>query len=325
MSRILPLNKRGIPASPVVLGCMGFGGGWNQNPVTADDVKQLHAAVDAALEAGINMIDHADIYTFGKAEETFGKLLKERPELRDQLIVQSKCGIRLYESPERPQRFDFSKEHILRSVDGILSRLGLESLDILLLHRPDPLVEPEDVAEAFNALQQAGKVKNFGVSNMSEGQIRFLRTAVQQPLIVNQIEMSLLKLDWLNAVVHVNQDKGRESCFPEGTIEYCRTENIQLQAWSPLARGLFSGQPLDGQSETVRQTADLVGTLAEQKGTTREAIVLAFLLRHPAGIQPVIGTVNPQRIRACGEAVKVELSREEWYQLYVTSRGDKMP
>jgi predicted oxidoreductase len=321
VSANLPLNKHGFTASQLVLGCMGLGGGWNRNPLTADNLKEAHEAVDAALSVGINMFDHANIYTFGKAEEIFGKVLKERPELRDSMILQSKCGIRFPEVEKGHNRFDFSKEHILYNVDDILARLGVEKIEILLLHRPDPLVEPEEVAEAFAQLKASGKVGSLGVSNMSEGQMKLLRAYLDEPLVANQLELNLLRLDWLNSVVHVNQEAGKLSSFPEGTIEYCRLANVQLQAWSPLARGMFSGNDLSKESETVKETAALVARMAEEKSTTREAIVLAFLLRHPANIQPVIGTVKPERIVACGEVGKVTLTRVEWNDLFATSRG----
>lgn len=325
MDKKTPLQKRGYDASQLVLGCMGLGGGWSGNPVTPELIKQAHEAVDAAQSIGITMFDHADIYARGNAELVFGKVLQERPELRDQIMIQSKCGIRFDEGPGRPGRYDFSKEHITASVEGILTRLNIESLDILLLHRPDPLMEPEEVAEAFLRLKQSGKVQAFGVSNMSAAQIRFLQASIQEPLIVNQLEMSLLKLDWLDNGIHQNQKQGTQVSFPDGTMEFCQTENIQIQAWSPLAKGLFSGKDLEGHSEAVKQTAALVQSMSEEKGTTREAIVLAWLMRHPARIQPVIGTSQAQRIRACGDAAKIELTREEWYSLYVSSRGSKMP
>lgn len=325
MGKTIPLNKYGFSASQLVLGCMGMGGGWNRNPITADNVRQAHEAVDAALSIGINMFDHANIYAYGKAEQVFGQVLKERPELRDSIILQSKCGIRFPDEKWNFTRFDFSQGHILSSVDDILSRLGVDKLDILLLHRPDPLVEPEQVAEAFRKLKAAGKVDRFGVSNMSVGQMKFLQAYIDEPIVANQLELSLLKLDWLDVGVHVNQEAGKLSSFPDGTIEYCRMENVQIQAWSPLARGLYSGGDLSDASAAVQETAALVARMAEERGVTREAIVLAFLLRHPANIQPVIGTVTPERIRACGDASKVHLSHEEWFQLYVTSRGRNMP
>ncbi|MFL1673778.1 aldo/keto reductase [Paenibacillus dendritiformis] len=320
----IPIQQRGLAASRLVLGCMGLGGGWNDEPITEQHLAAAHAAIEAALEAGINMFDHADIYTRGKAEEVFGQVLKERPEWRERIVLQSKCGIRFADNGI-PGRYDFSKEHILRSVDGSLKRLGVEYLDILLFHRPDPLMEPEEVAEAMSALKSAGKVRAFGVSNMSAGQIRLLQAYSKEPFIVNQLEMSLAKIGWLDQGVHVNQNAAKEDIFPEGTLEYCRLENIQIQAWGPLAQGVFSGRDLSDQPASIRETAELVQAMANEKGTTREAIILAWLMRHPAGIQPVIGTANPERIRACGEAVNLTLTREEWYTLYVSSRGRALP
>jgi predicted oxidoreductase len=304
---------------------MGLGGGWNQNPITSEHVKQAHEVVDAALSIGINMFDHADIYTMGKAEKVFGQVLKERKDLRERIFLQSKCGIRFAEGPNVPGRYDFSKQHILNSVDGILGRLGVEYLDFLLLHRPDPLMDPEEVASAIYELKKSGKVRWFGVSNMSAGQIRLLQAYSDEPFIINQLEMSLAKIGWLETGVHVNQEAAKNNVFPEGTLEYCRLENIQLQAWGPLAQGLFSGRSLEGYSEAIQNTARLVGEMAEQKGTTREAIVLSWLMTHPAAIQPVIGTTNPDRIRACADAPNIALTREEWYALYVSSRGKNLP
>ncbi|WII39814.1 aldo/keto reductase [Paenibacillus thiaminolyticus] len=320
----IPIQQRGLAASRLVLGCMGLGGGWNDEPITELHLAAAHGAVEAALEAGINMFDHADIYTRGKAEQVFGQVLKERPELRERIVLQSKCGIRFADNGI-PGRYDFSKEHILRSVDGSLQRLGVEYLDILLFHRPDPLMEPEEVAEAMSALKSAGKVRAFGVSNMSAGQIRLLQAYSKEAFIVNQLEMSLAKIGWLDQGVHVNQNAAKEDIFPEGTLEYCRLENIQIQAWGPLAQGVFSGRDLSDQPASIRETAGLVQAMADEKDTTPEAIILAWLMRHPAGIQPIIGTANPERIRACGEAVNITLTREEWYTLYVSSRGRALP
>jgi predicted oxidoreductase len=304
---------------------MHLGGEWNKEPVSAALVKRSHEVVDAALSIGINMFDHADIYTLGKSEQVFGQVLKERPGLRDRILLQSKCGIRFAEEGGPPGRYDFSKQHILSSVDGILSRLGVEFLDVLLLHRPDPLMDPEEVASAFHLLKTSGKVRRFGVSNMSAGQIKLLRAYWEEPFVANQLEMSLEKIGWLETGVHVNQEAGAHSTFPEGTLEYCRLEHIQIQAWGPLATGLYSGRPLEGQPDKVRRTAELVGRLAEEKRTTREAIVLAWLMTHPAAIQPVIGSTQPARITACADALRLRLTREEWYALYVSSRGTRLP
>ncbi|RXI95565.1 aldo/keto reductase [Anaerobacillus alkaliphilus] len=324
--KYMPLQQRQISTSRLVFGCMGLGGGWNQTPVSEEDILSAERAIDAALSIGITMFDHADIYTFGKAEKVFGEVLKRRPELRDQMVIQSKCGIRFPEG-EIPNRYDFSKEYIVESVDGILTRLGIEQLDILLLHRPDPLMEPEEVAEAFDLLVKAGKVNHFGVSNMNVAQLKLLQNDCSTPLVVNQLEMNLQKLDWLEAGVLVNQAAGTNVNFADGIIEYCRLENVQLQAWSPLAKGIYTGVEVAQPSEAYVKTKQLVEEMAKKKETTLEAIVLGWLMRHPAMIQPVIGTANVDRIQKCEDAVRQaeQMSREEWYALYVASRGQLMP
>ena len=323
---IMPLAQRGITTSRLVLGCMGFGGGWNRNPITQEDVRNAEQAVDATRSIGISMFDHANIYARGKAEEVFGTVLKQKPGLRDEIVIQSKCGIRFGEGSV-PGRFDFSKEHILEAVDASLHRLGIDYLDVQLLHRPDPLVEPDEVAEAFGKLKAAGKVRYFGVSNMSVAQIRFLQRALPDQLAVNQLEMSLSHLDWLNQGIHVNQQAGTSVNFSEGLMEYCQMERIQIQAWGPLAQGRFSGRPVEGEPENIRQTAELVKRMADEKSTTPEAIVLGWLMKHPALIQPVIGTTNTDRILACKDAEQQAqlMTREEWYTLYVSARGQAMP
>lgn len=322
----MPLEKREITNSRLVMGCMGLGGSWDKSPLTENDLYIAEKAVDAALSIGISMFDHADIYKMGKSETVFGKVLKGRPELREKIVLQSKCGIRFPES-DNPGRYDFSRNHILQSVDGILSRLGIDYLDILLLHRPDPLVEPEEVAEAFQTLKQSGKVRNFGVSNMSAAQIKFLQSYTSSPLIVNQLEMSLKRIDWLEQGVLVNQKAGTSINFADGIIEHCRMEDIQIQAWAPMAYGLYSGGSTENASEAELKTKELVQKMASEKNTTAEAIVLGWLMRHPARIQPVVGSSNSERIKKCKDAAAIadSMTREEWYSLYVSSRGVKMP
>lgn len=322
-AKAMPLNARGIPASRLVLGCMPFGGEWDHSPLTEERLKLSEAAVEAALSIGINMFDHADIYTRGKSEEAFGRILKSRSGLREQIVLQSKCGIGL-EDEELPSRFDFSRDHILASVDGSLKRLGTDYLDVLLLHRPDPLMEPEEIAEAFGRLKASGKVRHFGVSNMNVSQIRFIERALSDRLVVNQLEMGLGRLDFVEETVRVNQTRGADVHFSEGLMEFSRTEQIQLQAWGPLAQGKFTGRDVSGEPEPVRKTADMVQRMADEHGTTPEAIVLGWLMKHPALIQPVIGTMNPERIKACADAEvqAARMSRDDWYRLYMTARGD---
>ncbi|MGE8203212.1 aldo/keto reductase [Heyndrickxia sp. NPDC080065] len=324
--RTMPLEKRKISASRLVLGCMGFGGNWDNSPVTNEDLLIAEKAIEAALSSGITMFDHADIYTRGKAEEVFGKVLKSQPSLREKIVIQSKCGIR-FKDEHTPGRYDFSKEHILNSVNGILKRLEVDYLDILLLHRPDPLMEPEEVAEIFSQLKSSGKVRHFGVSNMNKAQIQLLQTYCDEPMIVNQLEMSLHKLDWADQGVLVNQNAGTTTHFGDGLLEYSMVNDIQIQAWSPLARGIFTGNKIDHPTEAEMKTKELVEKMAKEKDTTREAIVLGWLMRHPAKIQPVIGTTNPERIQNCQDAIRQSelMTREEWYSLYVSSRGNILP
>ncbi|WNR45001.1 aldo/keto reductase [Paenibacillus roseipurpureus] len=324
--KMMPLETRGISNSRIVFGCMGLGGDWAGNPLTKEDYITAEKAVEAALSIGITMFDHADIYKRGNSETVFGQILKNRPDLRDRIILQSKCGIR-FPDEVNPHRFDFSKEHIISSVDGILGRLGVEHIDVLLLHRPDPLMEPEEIAEAFNQVRSAGKVRHFGVSNMSAAQMRFIQNSLPEPLVVNQLEMSLARIDWIEQGILVNQKAGTSMNFADGILEHCQMAGIQIQAWAPLAKGKFSGRVIDDEPDTIKQTAALVQKLAAEKETTPEAIVLGWLMKHPARIQPVIGTSSAERVVACRDAVRIAetMTRGEWYALLESSRGAKMP
>ena len=231
-----PLNQYLPGVSRLAYGCMGLGGGWNQSPISQDDISQAHAIVDTALEAGINFFDHADIYTFGKAEQVFGKVFEQRPQLREKLFLQSKCAIR-FDDDQGPKRYDFSKQYIVDSVDGILARLNVEQIDILLLHRPDPLMEPDEVAAAFDQLKQAGKVSHFGVSNMQLHQMAFLQRSLDIPLVANQIEISLQQHAWLDEGVCAGNQVGKDINFTPGTLEYCQQNQIQIQSWGSLCQG----------------------------------------------------------------------------------------
>ncbi|SET00596.1 aldo/keto reductase [Thorsellia anophelis] len=323
--------KQYLPnSSRLVYGCMGLGGNWQRLPLTDGDIKQAHAVVETALEAGMTLFDHADIYTHGNAEETFSHLFKQNPALRSKMVLQTKCSIR-FADEQHVGRYDQSKSYILKAVDASLKRLGTEYIDILLLHRPDALMEPEEVALAFEQLLKSGKVRHFGVSNMHSGQIKLLSRALEVPLIVNQLELSLLKHDWVDAGTTFNDDQSKTNRVLGDTIEHCRLENIQLQAWGSMANGLYTGAKIDSnrfndkQNAALLATKELVTNLANLYGVGKEAIVLAWLLRHPAKIQPVIGTVNLDRIKACAQALTLELTREQWYQLYVTARGQALP
>lgn len=320
MTRPLPLNAHLIDVGPLVYGCMALGGDWGGGPITEADVAQAHEAVEAALEIGVKLFDHADIYRRGKAEAVFGELLKRDPGLRARIRLQSKCGIR-FADDSNPGRYDLSADYIEYSVDGILKRLAVERIDILLLHRPDALMEPAEVARAFGRLKAAGKVGHLGVSNMHAGQMRWLQTALAEPIVANQLELSLAKLDAIDVGTTFNDPQAATrpgGIAWGGTLEYAQQHGVQLQAWGSLAQGRFN----DPAASTA---AKVVHEIAEAHSTTANAVLLAWLLRHPAGIQPVIGSGNAERIRACGDATKIQLSRDEWYRLYVTARGQALP
>lgn len=319
-----PLGDAGPSVSRIGYGCMQLSRAWDSSPLTAEERRNAQALVETALAHGITLFDHADIYARGKSEQVFGDLLRAAPALREHMVLQSKCGIRFADDPPgTPQRYDFSHAHIVASVDGILSRLGVDHIDVLLLHRPDPLGEPEEVARAFDALHAAGKVLHFGVSNHTAGQMDLLRRHVRQPLVANQLEVSLLHHHLIDEGIIANQT-GHAYAAAAGTLDHCRLHGIRVQAWSPLAGGTFATTS-EFAAPTVRETARLLREIAEAKGVTPEAIQLAWLLRHPAGIQPIVGTTDPARLAACCAADGVELNREEWYALLAAARGARVP
>ncbi|MCH8537397.1 MAG: aldo/keto reductase [Alkalimonas sp.] len=318
-----PLQQSWPTLSRLVFGCMHLGGSWDQSSLNSEDRHKAFAALETALEQGINCFDHADIYTHGKSEQVFGEFLRQQPLAREQLLIQSKCGIR-FADEQHVGRYDFSSQHIRSSVEASLRRLQTDYLDLLLLHRPDPLMQPEQVAEVFSQLQHEGKVRAFGVSNMAWPQLQLLQRHLAEPLAVNQLQMSLADHHWLEETVLTGMPMGANVHFAAGTVEYCQLHAIQLQAWGSLAQGLYSGGR-SAETAAEQATALLVQQLAAAYQTSAEAVVLAWLMRHPAMIQPVIGTLSPKRIKACQQALSVELSREHWYQLYVTARGQPLP
>ncbi|MFF0065692.1 MULTISPECIES: aldo/keto reductase [unclassified Streptomyces] len=310
-------------ADRLVYGCMGLGGSWDREPYGARDIATAEAAVQAALDSGITVFDHADIYRHGKAEAVFGEVMDRAPELRERIVVQTKCGIRLADG-ERPGIYDLRGTTIVQRVEESLARLRIDVLDALLLHRPDPLADPDDVAAALSSLHRQGLVRRFGVSNMSAAQIAHLQKSLDLPLVVNQLEMSLQRRDWVEAGVVVNTDQAAAIGFPLGTLEYCRANDVHVQAWGALAQGRFTGRQ---ETPDEHATARLVAALAKDKGTSPETILLWWLQRHPARIAPVIGTARPERIRACRDAAlgEPQLSHEEWYDLWLTARGAPLP
>ncbi len=308
--------------SPLIYGCMGLGGGWNQEPISRKHITQAHTLIETAMELGISRFDHADIYTLGKAERVFGEVLKQNPGLRDRLKIQTKCGIR-FADEYGPKRYDLSSQWISRSVEASLRRLGVERLDTLLLHRPDPLMAPHELAETLMTLYKAGKIAAVGVSNMHQQQIKRLQRVLDLPIVANQLEMSLGHLDWLNEGVGVGNEQGRNLTVVPGTLEHCEDSGIELQCWGSLARGRFTGGR--GNGETDMAVANLVATLAAEYGVPPEAMVLAWLRRLPYQVVPVVGTTDVRRLRACARVEEVNLSREHWYALFETARAMELP
>ncbi len=281
-------------------------------------IPELETFVETCLEEGINAFDLANIYGGGKCEEILGDLLVKRPDLRDKMWIQSKCGIH----PDGFTYFDFSKEHILESVDKILKRLKTDHLDSLLLHRPDALMEPEEVAEAFDVLQASGKVLDFGVSNQNPIQMQLLGKCVKQPLVANQLQLSAAFTPSLNEGFNVNMEVDAGIVRGAGIFEYCHLNDIVIQAWSSLQYGYFQGV-FFGVPKYEALNA-VINRIAEEKGVTNTAVALAWILRYPAKMQAVIGTTKPERIRESARACDFTLTRKEWYEIYLAA-GNKLP
>ncbi|MFE2168463.1 aldo/keto reductase family oxidoreductase [Streptomyces sp. NPDC059447] len=307
----------------VLYGCMGLGGSWGPEPYGVGDIDAAEAAVVAALDSGITAFDHADIYRGGKSEAVFGEVLARTPGLRERITLQTKCGIRLPDG-DRPGMYDLRGRSIARRVEESLVRLRTDHVDVLLLHRPDPLADPDEIASALTSLHRQGLVRNFGVSNMGAAQIAHLQARLDVPLVANQLEMSLYRRDWVEAGVLLNTPHLAGNGFPFGTLEHSRDHGIRLQAWGALANGRYTGLQ---ETPAERATAALLAELAGRKGTTPESVLLWWLTRHPAAIAPVVGTTRPERIRACRDAATREpdLTHEEWYELWTTARGVPLP
>ena len=296
---MIPLGKSNLNVSAISLGCMRMSG------LSIPDAAEV---IETALESGITFFDHADIYGAGKAEEVFAGALSELKLDREKIHLQSKCGI------VRAGYFDFSKAHILDSVEGILKRLKTDYLDSLLLHRPDALMEPPEIAEAFSELKAAGKVRHFGVSNQNPSQMAFLQSALDMPLVANQLQFSIAHTPMIDHGLNVNMADEPAVDRDNGILDYCQLHKITVQPWSPLQAGFFGGVFL--QHPDYSELNDVLSRIASEKGVTDSAVAIAWLLRHPAGMQPVLGSMNPQRIREMSKACGVELTRPEWYELY---------
>lgn len=292
--------------SRIGIGCMRITG--------LPDEKAVRGLIEGALECGINFFDHADIYAGGEAEAIFGNALTS--QLREKMVIQTKCAI------HPGICYDFSKEYILNSVDGSLKRLKTDYVDTLLLHRPDALMEPEEVAEAFDILEKSGKVKAFGVSNHNPMQIELLNQYCGGKIRINQIQFSAAHCPTIDAGLNVNIHNDAGCDRDGGIIEYARLKKMTLQAWSPFQYGMFEGIFIG--SEKYPELNKVLDRLAEKYQVTQNAIAVAWILRHPAGIQTIVGSTNLKRIQDISKASDVVLSREEWYEIYLAA-GKMLP
>lgn len=308
----------------LIYGTMGLGGDWDASQITSQAVSEAELAIGAAMDIGIDTFDFADIYRKGRSEGVVGEIFKMNPSLRKQMKIQSKAGI-ILPHVDGVGRFDFSETHLVNTVQESVKRLHIQQMDTLLLHRPDPLMDRKELRKAIDFLFEEGLIQSLGVSNMNQFQIEWIQGVLERKIVANQLEMSLKKLDWLDATIGMNNDEGFKSSFTPGLMEYMEQHHIEIQAWSPLARGIYSGKVLDDPEPHVLETIKYVEDLAKEKKSSCASIVIAFLLKHPAQIRPVIGTSNPERIRELRDVEEVELTRFEWYRLYILSRNQKLP
>ena len=302
----IPLGPSGLNVPTVAVGCMRL------SSLSETEAARL---IDTALEEGANFFDHADIYGGGECETLFAKAYRMTDDRREQILLQSKCGI-------RQGMYDFSKEHILNSVDGILKRLHTDYLDVLLLHRPDALCDPEEVADTFDRLHDSGKVRYFGLSNHNSGQIRLLQQFLTQPVVANQLQLSITNAGMITSGLNVNMENGASVDHDGSILDFCRLSNITIQPWSPFQYGFFEGVFL-GNDKFPKLNAAIDG-IAARYNVSNTTIAVAWLLRHPAKFQPVIGTMNLGRLRDCVQATEINLTRQEWYDIYLAA-GNQLP
>lgn len=306
MMKTMKLGKSNLEVPVIGLGCMRITGLGSK--------AEVRSLIDTAMDQGINFFDHADIYAGGEAEAVFGEAAADIP--REKIIIQSKCAIHPGTS------YDFSKEHILKSVDGSLKRLKTDYLDVLLLHRPDTLMEPEEVAEAFETLEKQGKVRYFGVSNENAMQMELLNHYCGGRIVADQLQFSIAHCDIIDSGLNVNVHNDAGTNRDGGVLEYCRLKNITIQAWSPFQYGMFEGVFLG--SEKYPELNRRIQELAEKYQVTDNAIAVAWILRHPARIQTIVGSTSKKRVADICRAVDVKLTRDEWYSLYMAA-GKQLP
>lgn len=307
--RYITLGQDDKELSEIVLGMMR---------IKDKSVKEVEELVETALSVGINAFDLADIYGRGRCEELLGLVLKNRPDLREKMWIQSKCGIRI----EEFTYFDFSKDYIIKSVDGILQRLKIDHLNSLLLHRPDVLMESDQVAEAFNLLYKQGKVRDFGVSNQNPMMMELLKKDVKQPLAVNQLQLSAAFTPGFESAFHVNMEDSQAAMRDGSIFEYCQLHDVVIQAWSVLQFGYFKGNFVG--NEKFQALNQVLDRLAIKYGVTSSTIAISWILRYPAKMQAVVGTTNPKHLREVSRAANFSLTRKEWYEIYLAA-GNNLP
>jgi len=307
--RYITLGQDDKELSEIVLGMMR---------IKDKSVKEVEELVETALSVGINAFDLADIYGRGRCEELLGIVLKNRPDLREKMWIQSKCGIRI----EEFTYFDFSKDYIIKSVDGILQRLKIDHLDSLLLHRPDALMESDQVAEAFDLLYKQGKVRDFGVSNQNPMMMELLKKDVKQPLAVNQLQLSAAFTPGFESGFHVNMEDSQAAMRDGSIFEYCKLHDVVIQAWSVLQFGYFKGNFVG--NEKFQALNQVLDRLATKYGVTSSTIAISWILRYPAKMQAVVGTTNPKHLREVSQAANFSLTRKEWYEIYLAA-GNNLP
>ena len=307
--RYITLGQDDKELSEIVLGMMR---------IKDKSVKEVEELVETALSVGINAFDLADIYGRGRCEELLGLVLKNRPDLREKMWIQSKCGIRI----EEFTYFDFSKDYIIKSVDGILQRLKIDHLDSLLLHRPDALMESDQVAEAFDLLYKQGKVRDFGVSNQNPMMMELLKKDVKQPLAVNQLQLSAAFTPGFESGFHVNMEDSQAAMRDGSIFEYCKLHDVVIQAWSVLQFGYFRGNFVG--NEKFQALNQVLERLAIKYGVTSSTIAISWILRYPAKMQAVVGTTNPKHLREVSQAANFSLTRKEWYEIYLAA-GNNLP
>jgi len=301
----IDLGGSGLKAPTIAVGCMRIGNMTD---------KQVDEFVDTALENEANFFDHADIYASGNSERLFGKAISRYD--REKVVIQTKCGI------VPGKMFDFSYEHIIKSVEGSLKRLGTDYIDILLLHRPDALVEPEEVAKAFCELKSTGKVRHFGVSNQNPYQIQLLQHYLDMPICANQLQFGIMHAPMIHSGINVNMYNDSSVNRDGGVLDFCRLNNITIQPWSPMQYGFFEGCFVD--NELFPELNAVLEKLANKYTVSKTTIAIAWILRHPAKMQPVTGTTNLQRLKDSFKATEITLTREEWYEIYKAA-GNILP